>query len=130
MTSASIEVRRGLSEVLAVIKDIGGDHAPALMEVITTDKEVDGIRLIRRMLELGVEPKKVRDLLGIAWGLPQEDVQRILEAARKPEVEDDAELRIAREGSDGSGETEEDEAVEDLGALLKSGAFDGLDDPD
>ncbi len=120
----TVEVRRDISELHTVLGDILGDKASELTMEITPDKEIDGVRLIRRMFELGAEPKKVRDLLGIAWGLAQDDVQKILEVARKPEVEEDAEIRIGRDDDSEERDTEEP----DISSLLGSEVFEEMDE--
>jgi len=120
----TIEVRRDVSELHTVLRDILGDKASELSDEITPDKEVDGVGLVRRMFELGAEPKKVRDLLGIAWGLAQDDVQKVMEVARKPEVEEDAEIRIGRDDDSEEGDTEEP----DISSLLGSGVFEEMDE--
>ena len=123
-----VEVPRELSEIKNVMEKIIGDEKAAeIMAQIVYDKqelEIDGIELIRKMLEAGAEPEKIRRMLGIDWGLEQNDVQKILEVSMKPEEETDANIPISQEKD----ESNEDADGTNYDSLLKSDVLSRIDD--
>ncbi|GCC11709.1 hypothetical protein IPdc08_01766 [archaeon] len=123
-----VEVPRELSEIKNVMEKIIGDEkATEIMVKIVYEKQelgIDGIELIRKMLEAGAEPEKIRRMLGIDWGLEQNDVQKILEVSMKPEEETDANIPISQEKD----ESDEDADGTNYDSLLKSDVLSRIDD--
>ncbi|GBE55259.1 hypothetical protein BMS3Bbin15_01427 [archaeon BMS3Bbin15] len=123
-----VEVPRELSEIKNVMEKIIGDEkATEIMVEIVYEKQelgIDGIELIRKMLEAGAEPEKIRRMLGIDWGLEQNDVQKILEVSMKPEEETDANIPISQEKD----ESDEDADGTNYDSLLKSDVLSRIDD--
>ena len=123
-----VEVPREFSEIKNVMeKIIDEEKAAEIMAKIVYGKqelEIDGIELIRKMLEAGAEPEKIRRMLGIDWGLEQNDVQKILEVSMKPEEETDANIPITQEKD----ESDEEADGTNFDSLLKSGVLSRIDD--
>ena len=123
-----VEVPRELSEIKNVMEKIIGDEkATEIMAKIVYDRqelEIDGIELIRKMLEAGTEPEKIRRMLGIDWGLEQNDIQKILEISMKPEEETDANIPISQEKD----ESDEEADGTNFDSLLKSDVLSRIDD--
>jgi len=123
-----VEVPRELSEIKNVMEKIIGDEkATEIMAKIVYDRqelEIDGIELIRKMLEAGAEPEKIRRMLGIDWGLEQNDIQKILEISMKPEEETDANIPISQEKD----ESDEEADGTNFDSLLKSDVLSRIDD--
>jgi len=121
-----VEVPRELSEIKNVMEKIIGDEkATEIMAKIVYDKQelkIDGIELIRKMLEAGAEPEKIRRMLGIDWGLEQNDVQ-ILEVSMKPEEETDANIPISQEKD----ESDEEADGTNFDSLLKNNVLSRID---
>jgi len=108
-------------------KIIGDEKATEIMAKIVYDRqelEIDGIELIRKMLEAGAEPEKIRRMLGIDWGLEQNDIQKILEISMKPEEETDANIPISQEKD----ESDEEADGTNFDSLLKSDVLSRIDD--
>ncbi len=122
-----VEVPRELSEIKNVMeKIIDEEKAAEIMAKIVCGKqelEIDGIELIRKMLEAGAEPEKIRRMLGIDWGLEQNDVQKILEVSMKPEEETDANIPITQEKD----ESDEEADGTNFDSLLKSNVLSRID---
>ncbi len=122
-----VEVPRELSEIKNVMeKIIDEEKAAEIMAKIVYGKqelEIDGIELIRKMLEAGAEPEKIRRMLGIDWGLEQNDVQKILEVSMKPEEETDANIPITQEKD----ESNEEADGTNFDSLLKSNVLSRID---
>lgn len=138
MASIKVTVERELSELKETLDKILGESSETLKSELDSEigkkGELKGVWLVRRMFELGADPERVKDMLQTAWNLEQDTVQRVMETARKPEDETDAELRIGAEGDsestgaegeDGEGEEEE---IDDLDRLLKRDTLKNLDD--
>ncbi len=123
-----VEVPRELSEIKNVMeKIIDEEKAAEIMAKIVYDKqelEIDGIELIRKMLEAGAEPEKIRRMLGIDWGLEQNDVQKILEISMKPKEETDANIPITQEKDESNDEAD----GTNFDSLLKSNVLSRIDD--
>ncbi len=122
-----VEVPRELSEIKKVMEKIIGDEKAAeIMAKIVYGKqelEIDGIELIRKMLEAGAEPEKIRRMLGIDWGLEQNDIQKILEVSMKPEEETDANIPITQEKDESNDEADST----NFDSLLKSNVLSRID---
>jgi len=122
-----VEVPRELSEIKNVMEKIIGDEKAAeIMAKIVYGKqelEIDGIELIRKMLEAGAEPEKIRRMFGIDWGLEQNDIQKILEVSMKPEEETDANIPISQEKD----ESNEEADGTNFDSLLKSDVLSRID---
>ncbi len=122
-----VEVPRELSEIKNVMeKIIDEEKAAEIMAKIVYDKqelEIDGIELIRKMLEAGAEPEKIRRMLGIDWGLEQNDVQKILEISMKPKEETDANIPITQEKDESNDEAD----GTNFDSLLKSNVLSRID---
>ncbi len=122
-----VEVPRELSEIKNVMEKIIGDEkATEIMAKIVYGKqelEIDGIELIRKMLEAGAEPEKIRRMLGIDWGLEQNDIQKILEISMKPEEETDANIPITQEKDESNDEADST----NFDSLLKSDVLSRID---
>ena len=122
-----VEVPREFSEIKNVMeKIIDEEKAAEIMAKIVYGKqelEIDGIELIRKMLEAGAEPEKIRRMLGIDWGLEQNDVQKILEVSMKPEEETDANIPITQEKDESNDEADST----NFDSLLKSNVLSRID---
>ncbi len=99
----TFEITMADHELEDIVKRLLGDRAGSLLRELSMREEyekkgeVDGVWLLRRLLDLGADPEKLKSMLRFGMKLREELVVAVMAEAQKEHIETDVEFRVGAE---------------------------------